>query len=426
MTARFKPAAPIPMTRTDIAVVGAGPAGASAAWRLARAGASVTLFDASHPREKPCGGGLTGRALALVRAILGPRVIPGVMVRTVRIESGPVGAGRSTVVQVAPPQAEGPGQPDPALFIASRLTLDQALVDAATRAGARLSRERVRDLAIDGAGVTLTTTGGTCRADVVLGADGAASLVRRRLSLPYTRAQFSIATGYFARGVSSTEVTIHCFADPPGYLWSFPRRDHLAIGICARADHVTDVGRLRRAALTWIERSGLAPGAVLEPYSWPIPSIGYADFSRQHVADRRWMLLGDAAGLVDPLTREGLFYALQSGHLAADALEASPDPAAAYHDRLRAELYPELERAAALQPRFFSSGFSDLLVAALERSAAVREIMIDLIAGRQPYRTLRRRLLATFETGLAWQLLQLQLRGMVSPGTPPRRDAVVQ
>jgi menaquinone-9 beta-reductase len=402
------------MMRSDIAVVGAGPAGSAVAWRLARAGARVTVFDASHPREKPCGGGLTGRALALVRSMLGPTDLPGVAVRTVRFESGPIGSGRVTSFPIAPPSADGQGHREPPLLVVSRLALDGALLGAATAAGAALVRERVTEVAVEGPGVTLTTRTGTHRADVVLGADGATSLVRRRFLSRYARAQFSIATGFYAQGVSSAEIVIHSFPDPPGYLWSFPRRDHLAIGICAQGDRVASIQGLRASTLAWADHEGIADRAVLKPYSWPIPSLTHADFRRQKVAGDRWMLLGDAAGLVDPLTREGLFFALLSGHLAADALGGARDASSAYDACLNADVYPELERAAALQARFFTSGFSDLLVAALDRSSAVREIMIDLIAGRQPYRSLRRRLLGTLEAGLAWKLLQLELRGMLS------------
>ena len=124
------------------------------------------------------------------------------------------------------------------------------------------------------------------------------------------------------------------------------------------------------------------------------------------------MLLGDAAGLVDPLTREGIYFAVRSAEIAAASLtEGAPDPAAAYVDRLRAELFSELERAAALKTGFFRPRFTCLLVEGLRRSEPVRRIMVDLIAGRQSYTGLRRRLVGTLEVGLAWQLLKLELRG---------------
>jgi flavin-dependent dehydrogenase len=261
--------------------------------------------------------------MAMVRDLLGPQGIPGVAVKTMKFESGPVGCGCTTTFPVTPAPSDGHKLADPPLVVVSRLALDQALVGADAGAGARLIPERVRNVEVDATGVRLTTTGGIYRADLVLGADGAASLVLRCFLAPYRREQFSITTGYYARGISSTEVTIHSFADPPGYLWSFPRPDHLAIGMCAQGDRIASVDGLRSATLAWIAHAGIAARATLEPCSWPIPSLTRADFGRQHVASSRWMLLGDAAGLADPLTREGLFFALRSGDRAADALEGA-------------------------------------------------------------------------------------------------------
>jgi geranylgeranyl reductase family protein len=391
------------MTSSDIAVVGAGPAGSAVAWRLARSGARVTLFDASHPREKPCGGGLTGRALAIVGDMLDGGIVDGVTVRGLRFGSGAAGAGRVATVPLGASAT---------LVVVSRKALDQALLSSAVRAGARLVAERVTSVSVDGRRATVTTTAGRYSAAAVVGADGATSLVRRRLLEPFTPEQLSTATGYFVPGVSFDEAVIRSFGDPPGYLWSFPRPDHLAVGICAPSTCVRGVAGLRRIVLGWLEQARLPSGAGVRPYSWPIPSLGFNHFDRLRVAGDRWMLVGDAAGLVDPLTREGLFYALHSGVLAAEAwlADAATD---AYAERLRDDVVPELARAAALQAGFFSSRFSDLLVEALDRSGAVRRIMGDLVAGRQSYGSLPWRLLSTFEMGLAWRLLRLFLRGMV-------------
>jgi flavin-dependent dehydrogenase len=125
------------------------------------------------------------------------------------------------------------------------------------------------------------------------------------------------------------------------------------------------------------------------------------------------MLLGDAAGLVDPLTREGIYYALLSGGWAAEALtSATPERAETlYSDRLRHVVQPELARAARLSGLFFSPRFSSLFVDALRQSAAIREVFADLVAGVQPYRGLRRRLLRTRE----WRLAGASIRLAVTP-----------
>jgi flavin-dependent dehydrogenase len=118
------------------------------------------------------------------------------------------------------------------------------------------------------------------------------------------------------------------------------------------------------------------------------------------------MLLGDAGGMADPITREGIFFALLSAEHAADSLlETGSDPARQYGERLRATVFAELVRAASLKTRFFHPRFTRLLLLALQRSAAIRAIMIDLVAGRQAYRGLRRRLLRTFELRLMVEML---------------------
>ncbi|MBP1635200.1 MAG: geranylgeranyl reductase [Acidobacteria bacterium] len=391
------------MTPRPIAIVGAGPAGSLAAWHLARRGAPVLLFDPSHPREKPCGGGLTGRALALAAEAIDPAALEGVPVAAARFGSGDFARGPAAEFEVAAPGASP-------LLIVSRRAFDGALLEAACRGGATHVPERVRDVETSAAGVVVRTDRGAHEAQWVLGADGSNSLVRKRLLGGFRRNQLSLATGVYAHGLSSRTVIVHTVADPPGYIWSFPRPDHLAVGICAPADRETPA-RLRAVLERWLAVA-IRPGAALEPYSWPIPSLAYRDFAGTAPAGPRWMLLGDAAGLVDPLTREGIFFALESGRLAAEALLGSGEPAAAYSEGVRRRIYPELARAAALKARFFSSTFADLLVDGLSRSAAIRRVMVDLIAGRQPYRTLRRRLLATFEVRLAWQLAKLQVRGM--------------
>jgi flavin-dependent dehydrogenase len=114
------------------------------------------------------------------------------------------------------------------------------------------------------------------------------------------------------------------------------------------------------------------------------------------------MLLGDAAGLVDPLTREGIFYALLSGEMAAQSIaQGGNDPTWCYRSRVNDMIVPELRRAAALKGGFFGARFSRLMVRALAESAAIRAVMVDLVGGRQPYIGLRRRLLKTREFGLA-------------------------
>jgi geranylgeranyl reductase family protein len=383
------------VNRFDVAVVGAGPAGSLAAARLASRGARVALIDASHPREKPCGGGITGRALDLVAAHADVEVTDAVRIRTARFVDAVTSASAS--VGLAP-------NGRPPLVVASRTAFDELLYQRAQRTGAAMVRTRAVDVTRESDGFTIALSDGTpLRAEWLLGADGANSLVRRRMSAGFARADLSIATGFFAHGVTSDEVVIEIVEDPPGYIWSFPRPGHLAIGICAQADRSDTASTLRHRVERWIHRTGIARGARLEPYSWPIPSLRVGSLETLTVAGDRWLTLGDAAGLVDPITREGIYFALQSAVFAADALGGAA-PAREYAAHVRAAIVDELLRAARFKAGFFQPRFTRLLVDALQHSAAIRTVMADLVAGEQSYGDLKWRLIKTLELRVAWRV----------------------
>jgi flavin-dependent dehydrogenase len=301
--------------------------------------------------------------------------------------------------------------PANALIVASRAALDSALVAKARDAGAEILAARVKDVVIsggsrtNGCGFRIETVAGTRHAARLIGADGANSLVRRRLAQAFTRGQLSLATGYFAHGVTSDEIVIELVADPAGYVWSFPRPTHLAIGVCAEAAAGVTAETLRARVSEWIRSTAVAPGARLEPYSWPIPSLGRRDFDRLAVSGPGWCLVGDAAGLVDPITREGIYFALLSGQWAAEALASDgSDWWRGYAQRVRDEIASELARAARFKTEFFHPRFTRTLVHGLRHSAKIRAVMADLVAGRQGYAGLKWRLLETLEVGLALKL----------------------
>jgi geranylgeranyl reductase family protein len=381
------------MTDFDVAVVGAGPAGSWAAYKLARDGVRVALIDGTHPREKPCGGGVTGRALAIVRQALGDDV-PGATVRSATF------ARRAEEARIWLNSADAAP-----LRIVARQPFDGALRAAALEAGTEPISHQITDVQPDRCGWVIRLRERQITAGWLIGADGANSLVRRRVALPFSRAQISIAAGYYVPHRTTDEIVIAFEDTPPGYLWSFPRVDHLAIGTCAQADAASSRALL---AVTrgWIERKLGIRVDGLPRYSWPIPSLDLAALKREQSAGPRWMLIGDAAGLVDPITREGIFFALESADVAASSLLAGGDSAAAYERVLRSTIFEELARASRLKAMFFQPAFTALLVRALQRSEAIRAVMADLVAGRQTYQGLRRRLVRTWEFGLMLDLLR--------------------
>jgi flavin-dependent dehydrogenase len=363
-------------------------------------GARVLIADGSHPREKPCGGGITGRALSLVSPALPAVCQAGVRIRSARF----VEAASSR--QCSVPLDHGARA---ALVVTSRREFDSRLLALACEAGAELVPARVVDVVRESKGYGVRTADGrTLLARMLVGADGVTSLARRRFAAPFRRDQLSVATGFFAHGPSDTDIVIEFIADPPGYIWSFPRPDHLAVGVCAQANAGVTSAHLRACVAAWMRATGIGAGARWEPYAWPIPSLNARDLARLEVAGKDWCVIGDAAGLVDPITREGIYFAIRSATLAAEAIGAGD--LRLYDARVRTEIVSELRRAARLKEGFFTPHFTRLVMDALSESQAVRQVMADLIIGEQTYRGLPWRLLATREIGLAGRLAALTVR----------------
>ena len=372
----------------DAVVAGAGPAGSVAARDLARTGARVALIDGSHPREKPCGGGVTGRALELTGA---SELQAGQIIDAVTFESG----GRRARVRL--PHTEY-------LKVFPREAFDASLLRQAIEAGATHVASRVTRVDRTAGRWEIAAGDHAIAAPWLLGADGPAGIVRKQVFRPFERRQLSVAAGSYVEGVDLPEIVIGFIDEPCGYLWSFPRPGHLAVGTCAQANETTPA-EMHAVTDHWLDRYPPAAGRQRQRYAWPIPSLDAQDLDAERPAGEGWMLLGDAAGLVDPITREGIFFALRSGQLAAAAL-ATSSPARAYADAVRSNLHDELRRAARLKAGFYRPRFTRLLIDALNQSPAIQNVMLDLVAGRQPYRGLKRRLVGTLEVGLMWRVLR--------------------
>ena len=359
----------------DVAVVGAGPAGSFCAWRLARAGHRVTLYDPSHPREKPCGGGVTPGAFArwpeLAELRAAARPAHAVRLRAPR--------GRELAVALAEP-----------IEIFSRRTLDSLLLERARKAGAELRARRVRRAAHAASGIELELDGGErVRHDFAVGADGAASVVRRSLAGDRPGGPASYATaGFHVAGLCESEIAIEFTTGFAGYLWVFPRPDHASVGIAAPVG-AANGAVLRERVLEFLERRYPGSGELpREPYAASIPVGGGP------VAGPRFALAGDAANANDAITGEGIGHALDSAGLLADALcEAGPERAPAlYTERWQAGPGGELAACARLARRLYRPGTVDFSLALAARSRRARRLMADMLVAGQSYRGLARRI----------------------------------
>lgn len=352
----------------SIVVVGAGPAGATAARLLAGRGARVTLLEARRlPRPKLCGGGLTPKAQRLVPL----RALETVERRVHRLE---LRGGLLPALRLDEPQAE--------IAMVERARFDLALTEAAANAGAEVrDGERVDGVAEDASGVTLTTRRGRLRADLVVAADGDSSGIARRLGLggPAARHALALEVDLPLGTAPPVDTAILSFGVRGGYAWYFPKGDHANVG--AGSYRETDP-RVLRAALDRFARGlglDLTDGRIAGHW---IPQ----GLRAGPLASSRVVLAGDAAATADPLFGEGIAYAIISAVAASDAiveLEAGrATDLRPYDRRLRTLLGPALRRlelaARAAEPSM------TLALGTIRLSRGVREVAIDVIAGRRP------------------------------------------
>jgi geranylgeranyl reductase family protein len=292
------------VSRFDAVVVGAGPAGSLTAYHLARGGASVLLLDrAKFPRDKPCGGGLTGRALRHLPFSVDP-VVEHVVDRfefRFRYRLGFVRRGRG-----------------PLVLMTQRRRLDAYLAERAVETGADFrDGTRVTGVEIGTDGATVTVSGRPIEGRVVVGADGANGITARSVGLGggYRRGvAFEGNCGYgdvdaqrYA-GLALVELGVTA----GGYGWIFPKADHANVGIGGWEEE----GPMLRGRLAeFCDAHRIPVGRLRDLRGHRLP------LRRGDGATRgRAILVGDAAGLVDPISGDGLYEAFVSARLAADAV----------------------------------------------------------------------------------------------------------
>jgi flavin-dependent dehydrogenase len=383
-----------------VAVIGAGPAGSTLARLLARGGATVLLIDERGPHEKLCGGGVTLRGYRR-HPVLSGTVEGCVEVREVEVESG-----EAQVAAVLP-------QP---LRIYPREWLNRVLFDAAIDSGARFVRARARSLERTGGGYRIELDGEPAlEASFVAGADGAAGICRKVLGGGTGRDRFLLAAGYHAERRPGDQAAYLGFTRGlKGYLWIFPRPDHLSIGICSGDPHAQ-----ARPLADHLEESLATAGRLVPPiqgtrYSFPIPDFRAFDGPRSGPG---WALVGDAGGFVDPITLEGISYAMRSAEVLAGAiLQGRPER---FEELWRQDFGKELARAARLVERFYAGDFPERMVRSAARFPRVRRALGALICGEAAYRGLGRRVAGAILADRAGEMVRRFARRRQAASKPP-------
>jgi geranylgeranyl reductase family protein len=393
------------MNSFEVLIVGAGPAGSFAAEKLARGGARVALFDGRPEGEpKACGGGVTAKALKSWPHLL------NAVGRTVNELEMYSPAGKRLHLQLDEPFA-----------IYSRVAFDSYLRDRAQEAGAAVIFEKItaRGIKRTESGWTLRgASGAGWQGKLLVGADGANSGIAKKLAGPLAPADMEVAFGYRAPLPEASEApTVIAFLPRwVGYAWAFPRLDHISFGIATTQDAFEHkaldellwqfmLGYYRQRAGSnaniWQINSDRGVDdierhlrATAERYAARIPGLADQTWDTRRACGEGWALLGDAAGFADPVTGEGIYYALRSAELFAESfLSGHPEK---YEQRWRKDFGGELRRAAQMRRRFYGNfwgaPFTERMIEFARGHRGIRKVLGDLVAGEQGYVGLKKKL----------------------------------
>ncbi|RBI84038.1 geranylgeranyl reductase [Rhodosalinus halophilus] len=371
------------MRSFDLLVIGAGPAGAAAAHASAARGLRVALIDRhAFPRNKLCGGGVTGRARAEAMSLLG-RPLPEPLLEP---------RGRFAFHAAGAPLGEIEGVPP--VWMTTRVGFDAHLVEAALAAGAEDHTGRpVAEVDPQARAVTFRD-GERLTAPLIVGADGATSIVARALfGRPFDPARIGFALEVEApppEAAAAAPVRIDFGAADWGYGWSFPKSGSTTVGV--GGVHARNPS-MKTAMRAYMAMLGVDPERVKVQGAF----LPFGDF-RRVPGQKRVMLAGDAAGLVDPLTGEGIAYALASGRMAGEAAAralARGRPEAALRDYARAlrPIHRALRHAALMGHVIHGTALRDGFLSAFRRSGRLRYDYMRMLGGELEYGDIARRTL---------------------------------
>lgn len=328
----------------DVIVVGAGPAGSMAAYVLATQGVRVIILEKNiFPRYKVCGGGLTHKILGEI-----PFDLTSVIETT--IHSFRFSHNYSDVFTRY--------SPVPLMYCTMRNNLDAFLLQQAVNAGAKLNMgEQVRSFKQDSSGVSVITDNGHFLSRLLIGAEGVTGIVSRTAGL---NGHIKMGLAWEAEVTASIE-DLNRFSDtvfldwgtiPGGYAWVFPKKDHFSIGVGGPSTLSKIMMPYYNQFMESISLDpedstveGIHFQKVISKSAWPIP----VRTKKSGFQNKLVLVAGDSAGLGDPLTGEGIYYAVRSGKLAAETccayISGEIISLDVYSERINEELMTELLEA---------------------------------------------------------------------------------
>ena len=351
----------------DIVIVGGGPAGSYLGHLLAKNGKNPIIFDHSHPREKPCGGGITALAIEKFPFL---QKFPGEKIPEHGIEL--ISPDGLSVMSTGKKHS----------FTFSRLLFDKFILDEAIKEGCKLIEEKVIDVKLKNNIWEIKTKNKIYKAKIIIGADGVNSIVRKKILSPIPKEDTGVCYGCFATSKKTEIPRIKFLDNKQGYIWCATRDDHLSIGIGAESSNPKNIKKIFNDFLS----SYYPDITITSTWGAKIPHVKNHNFYKAKCAGKNWLLIGDAAGHVDSISGEGITYALWSAELASKAiLEDNP----VSYDKLWRDRYgEELVASCKMRDVFYNPHILKFALKLAKENKTISTLLYDVMNSQQSYQDL--------------------------------------
>ncbi len=359
-------------TNYDVVVVGLGPAGANAAYHLARAGISTLAIEKKKmPRRKLCAGGISTKAIQLLDFDYSAAIEQEIKSAVINFRGRPVEISGEDIVG----------------FVVNRPVFDHLLAQRASQTGARIHEEEsVLSISEIDKVIEVKTNLRIYRCRALICADGVYGVSAQLWGYKARPADIGLEVHVFDEYAIVREhlhkLGFYFGAFPDGYAWIFPRRDDASIGLGVP---LKQAQRARGLLSDFLGSLGLPRGLADRAQGHGIPL--FSPLTRRPFCRGNVLLAGDAASFVDPITAEGIFYALKSGEEAARAiiktLPSNVEASGVYIDALKQSILPELKAAWKLSIPFYV--FQKATFHAIMNNARLRQMQFDVMVGRRSY-----------------------------------------
>ncbi len=356
-----------------VVIVGAGVGGSYLSYLLSKKGLDNIIFDFRAPHEKLCGGGVSYKTVAkfpIIDELPCPRKV---------VWKSTFISPKDRMVKV---EFEKP------LIIFNRRDLDHSLLNMARESGAHFRKEKVHAFTLEGDYWRISTETGDYMAEILVGADGALSRTRRKLNVPYMKGDYFFSLQCFLN-VQKDFVIYKFFPDLEGYLWSFPRVDCLAVGIASKYYGRKNYNDMKERLFHFIERYYPEQTKRISMRGAYIPFFSAKKLQDVPICSKNWALIGDAASFVEPISGEGIYYAIYSAEILARCILGNE--LTLFQQLCMKHFGKNLVKAGQIFDYFYQAEFLETMVTMAEKSKAIRKILSEMVAGNIDYLSLKGR-----------------------------------